>query len=74
MKKIGTRQVVRNCFRIPIPKCHILILFFYLAQQHSAKLLKISKSLHPSVQLYWLDQTTVVRDAGAVPHEVRLGR
>ena len=46
-------------------------------QQHSAKLRQISKPFHPIVyivQLYWLDQTTVVRDAGAVPHEVRLGR
>ena len=31
-KKQGTRQVVRYCFRTPIPKSHSFILLFYLEQ------------------------------------------
>ena len=31
-KKLDTRQVVLNCLRNPIPKFHILMLLFNLAQ------------------------------------------
>ena len=31
-KKLNTCHVVPNCFRIPIPKCHLIMLLFNLAQ------------------------------------------